>query len=299
MRVFLILAIVASLSCTPLYAQNIQGVRMLRLSEYSLAKLGVRISGEGVYYGEKLTEHHGKTAIQHNRKITLTKNAVKIKTATKKEIDQAPPFAPVFAVNVFKGGSAVYYSKAKDLHYNFDPKGALVTPEDSADSEWANQLVCVYVEFTPKSQKSNAEKNQVYLWYKATSDLLEYLPEDIAEPVWIEMFTHKRGLNDSPTGRFTDSWRDGNDMLTTKPIYPNPASSKAVLEFSLNNSTLLSIALFDIRGLKIKDIIINQEYLPGTANVPLTLNGLSDGMYLVVITPNNSTPVVQRIMVVQ
>ncbi len=273
---------------------------MLRLSEYSLAKLGIRISDEGVYYRERLTEYRGKSAILQNRKITLTKNAVKIKTATKKEIEQTPPFAPVFAVNVFKGGSTVYYSKAKDLKYNFDSKGTIVTPSDSADSDWVNQLVCVYIEFTPKvSGKLSENKNSIYLWYRATSDLLEYLPEDIAEPVWIEMFTNKRWLNESVNGRFTDSWRDGNDLLTTKPIYPNPASNKASLEFSLTNSTILSVALFDIQGQKIKDIIINQEYQSGTANLPITLSELSDGIYLVVITPNNSTPVVQRIIVVQ
>ncbi|MBI3259996.1 MAG: T9SS type A sorting domain-containing protein, partial [Ignavibacteriae bacterium] len=191
----------------------------------------------------------------------------------------------------------VFYSKVKDLKHHFDSSGS---PVNTLDSDWVNQLVCIYIEFTPKSSgKEPQEKNQVYLWYKPTTDFLDYLPEDIAEPVWAEMSTPKDRISSTQTGRFTDSWRDANVLLSSKPIYPNPASGKASLDFSLTSPTTLNIALFDITGKKIKDFVQSEQFQSGSSSVNLPLDGLTDGMYLVVITPNNALPVVQRIMIAQ
>lgn len=297
MRSFFALVFILTVFTISADAQNIQGVRLLRLSEYTLAKMGIRITDDNVYFEEtdKATVN-GKIEIR-GRKVILTKNSVKIKTSLKKEIEDAPPFAPIFAVNVFKGGSSVFYSKAKDLKHHFDSSGM---PISALDSEWANQLVCINIEFTPKSQgKQPAEKNQIYLWYKPTTEFLDYLPEDIAESVWAEMSTPKDRISATQTGRYTDSWRDANVLLSTKPIFPNPASGKASLDFSLTAPTNLNIALFDVTGRKIKDFVQSELFQSGSSNVNLPLDGLTDGMYLVVITPNNAPPVVQRLMIAQ
>jgi hypothetical protein len=286
------------LSCISLSAQPIAGVRMLRLSEYNLAKLGIRISDQGVYYTEKGNATSQTPKGNPARKVILTKNSVTIKTPAKKEIDDVLPFAPVFSVNVFKNGSAVFYANGKNKNYQFDSKGSLTTQPIDVDTEWANHLVCIYVEFTPKSNgKLPATNNQCYLWYKITTELLDYLPTDIAEPLWSEIFTPKQGFTESPTGHFTDSWRDWNAILTTKPLYPNPAYGKTTLDFTLSAQTYLSIAIYDVNGQKISDLITNQQYSSGNNSVQLPLDGISEGMYLVVITPYNEKPVVQRILI--
>lgn len=297
MRVFVALVFLVSFFSFSMNAQNIQGVRVLKLSEYTLAKMGIRITDENVSFEElENITVKGKVEIK-GRKVMLTKNSVKVKSSSKREVDDAPPFAPIFAVNVFKGGSAVFYSKAKDSKHNFDSSGM---PLSALDSEWANQLVCIYIEFTPKSTgKQPAEKNQIYLWYKPSTEFLDYLPEDIAESVWAEMSTPKDRISATQTGRFTDSWRDANVLLSTKPLYPNPASGKANLDFSITAPSILTISLFDITGKKIKDFVQSEQFQSGSSSINLPLDGLTDGMYLVVITPNNASPVVQRLMIAQ
>ncbi|MBI3258804.1 MAG: hypothetical protein HYZ54_04945, partial [Ignavibacteriae bacterium] len=105
MKAFFAVALLASAFTFSTYAQNIQGVRMLKLSEYSLAKMGIRISDNNVYFQELNKELKNGKVENKGRKIMLTKNSIKIKTSTKKEIEATPPFAPIFAVNIFKGGS--------------------------------------------------------------------------------------------------------------------------------------------------------------------------------------------------
>jgi len=281
-----------------LSAQTVSGIRMITLSEYNLAKLGIRITDDGVYYTENNSAFNEGISTYKPRKILLTKNSIKVKTPSKNKLDNIPSFAPVFAVNVFSNGSVVYYSQSKDLNYKFDSTGSLESPANSSEYDWINQLVCIHVEFAPKSKnKQKAVKNHAYLWYKVNSHFLESLPIDVAEPIWSELFTPSQGLENSPYGRFTDSWRGFNNLITTKPLYPNPAGETTTLEFNLFNSTNITISLYDISGQKNKDFVNFQPYQSGKSSVLLNINDISNGMYLVVITPIGAEPVVQRLII--
>lgn len=298
MRTLSVFYIIFFLSSYTLLSQTISTVRMLNLSEYNLAKLGIKISGEGVFYNENSMANKNSKNI--SRKIILTKNSIKVKSTSKNELDDIQPFAPIFAVNVFKNGSAVFYNQSKDLQYHFDSTGALKNENTDANPDWINQLVCISIEFSPKSSnKKIATKNTAYLWYKVSTQFLEALPLDVAEPIWSEMFTPEQAIENSPKGRYTDSWRGTNELLNTKPLFPNPANESTTLEFSLSSTSILSISLYDITGQKIKDFSNNQQYQQGNNTYNIPLDGLSEGMYLVVINPKGAEPAVQRLIIVK
>lgn len=65
-------------------------------------------------------------------------------------------------------------------------------------------------------------------------------------------------------------------------LYPNPASGQANLHLELPQDEVLSIAIYDMVGSKVKSVS-NKEMAAGSANEILQLNGLQSGTYIVIM----------------
>ena len=290
----ILLSLLCCALCTQaLTAQKILPTRLLHLSEDNLAKIGVRITDSGITFLENVASDNGQIRM---RKILLSKNAVSVVNAKKSDLSDSRNFAPVFAVNTFSNGSASYYHQPKDIKtYTLPDSVVSGTSAALIDTKWASSLVGVVVEFTPKSKKPTT--NTAYLWYKPTTEFIDALPDDFAEPIWSETILGDRGIVASQDGNFTDSWRSVSDILTPN-LYPNPVrDSKATIEFTLQSPASLTIIIFDITGNKIRELFPLAPYSQGKQTLELPLNSLDDGMYLVAIMPENRQPVVQRLLI--
>ncbi len=69
-------------------------------------------------------------------------------------------------------------------------------------------------------------------------------------------------------------------------LYPNPVSSQATIEFSINKESKVSIEIFDLFGKKITTIH-NGKLNPGTYQALFEPNGLANGIYICKVTINN------------
>jgi len=253
----------------------------------------VRITDNGVTFIENVNSENPQAP---KRKILLTKNSVSVSIAKKKDLDDVRTFAPVFVVNTFKNGSAAFYRTINDTKKYVLPDSLISGKSSSVlDAAWASKLVCVAVEFTPRGK--NPSKNIVYLWYAPTTEFIDELPQEIAEPIWSETLLAERGIVASAEGNFTDSWRSTSEIMTSI-VYPNPVQgSNATLEFTLNSPTSLTIALYDISGNKIREFYPATSYPQGKQILELPITSITDGMYFVSLIAENRQPVVQRLLI--
>ncbi len=90
---------------------------------------------------------------------------------------------------------------------------------------------------------------------------------------------------------------DVDEMLTADDISirPNPVTNNANIEFSLNNSTNVNIAVFDILGKKVK-VIYTGFMTSGSQNIQMNVNEFNKGIYFVKLQMNNEV-VIKKIIV--
>jgi len=70
-------------------------------------------------------------------------------------------------------------------------------------------------------------------------------------------------------------------------LYPNPASGECSLRFSLEQSSSVSVSIFDVSGREIHHFIDRQQWKPGKHTLMLPLYGFEEGIYYLHIKVNN------------
>lgn len=90
---------------------------------------------------------------------------------------------------------------------------------------------------------------------------------------------------------------DVDEMLASEDvsIRPNPVTNNANIEFSLNNSANVNIAVFDILGKKVKNIY-SGNMTGGSQNVNVNVSELNKGVYFVKLQINSEV-VIKKIIV--
>lgn len=78
------------------------------------------------------------------------------------------------------------------------------------------------------------------------------------------------------------------DLVTNVNIFPNPASETATVEYSLGNTSDVTIVVTDIAGKTVETITAGQVSA-GTNSAELNVANYSNGIYNVVITSNESS----------
>lgn len=72
-------------------------------------------------------------------------------------------------------------------------------------------------------------------------------------------------------------------QLADFSMFPNPASSLCTVRFSLEESSNVSVTIFDTGGRKLHHFISNQHWRPGLHTLRLPLNGFATGSYILQI----------------
>ncbi len=75
---------------------------------------------------------------------------------------------------------------------------------------------------------------------------------------------------------------------TTIGAYPNPASDKVTITYKLQNNSQVSIALYDLLGNLVGEVVKQQEQEAGMYEVEFLAKNLSDGLYICVIQTNDT-----------
>lgn len=72
-----------------------------------------------------------------------------------------------------------------------------------------------------------------------------------------------------------------------KPVTPNPIRDYFILDYQLVKETTVEIALFDIRGLKLREILHDKQR-PGDYLLKVDCDSLQPGCYLLYFKTGNS-----------
>jgi len=77
------------------------------------------------------------------------------------------------------------------------------------------------------------------------------------------------------------------NFISELSVFPNPASDKATIKFSLIDNADVTIELFDITGTLIQKVAIKNA-VSGQNNSPLNVNKYKNGLYTVVVRANDT-----------
>jgi hypothetical protein len=89
------------------------------------------------------------------------------------------------------------------------------------------------------------------------------------------------GSNTEAISEVTDAEDDVYNLplaLALKQNYPNPFNPSTKINFSLNNSGLVILKVYNILGNEI-DVLVNEELIPGEYNISFDGTGLASGVY--------------------
>lgn len=92
----------------------------------------------------------------------------------------------------------------------------------------------------------------------------------------------------------TDDILSNSNKLSIQPVFPNPISNKAQIEFFTTGGTI-SLQLFTYEGKKVKNIV-SGKFPRGNQYITFSRNGLKNGQYLLVLQ-NNTERVTQKIVI--
>lgn len=77
-----------------------------------------------------------------------------------------------------------------------------------------------------------------------------------------------------------DSEEEIPGTMTLKSLYPNPFNSTAILNYSLNSPSLVSIRIFDLNGRNVSTLV-NSQQSPGDHQAVIMGDDMASGVYLV------------------
>lgn len=158
------------------------------------------------------------------------------------------------------------------------------------------------------------QRRELLLWYEVTPEFIAALPERYREPLTQELSIAKKysslcQMNDDnerkefdrvTAGRpFFDTWRSCIGALSITSVFPQPARGLANIQFNLEQSRSVTLSIHAINGERLDTFSQTNELSPGKHELPISLQGRSSGVYLLVLTTNKGEQAVYRILVEQ
>jgi hypothetical protein len=87
-----------------------------------------------------------------------------------------------------------------------------------------------------------------------------------------------------------------SNSVTLESAYPNPAATICNIIYSIPNASSVSVALYDLSGRKVMDILNNSNQTPGRYKLPVDVHTLANGVYAYTITVDG-VPYTQKLAV--
>lgn len=155
----------------------------------------------------------------------------------------------------------------------------------------------------PVSVDVDGGEDDFILWYKATDIFLSKLPEDIKNRLAPELAALSDGAScgNAPVEKdqaLTDAWSGCSGVVKNMKVFPNPIKNSVVnTEFDLDKQRVVSAAVYDLSGKKVKDLVVNENMGAGQYQESYEINGLNPGLYYLVISTEIGEQALQRIVI--
>lgn len=78
--------------------------------------------------------------------------------------------------------------------------------------------------------------------------------------------------------------------------YPNPFNSRTIISFEVSQKALVSIAVFNVLGQKLKTLV-QQEFMPGHHVVEWDASDFSDGVYFIRLKTDHCQRVIKAALI--
>lgn len=159
-----------------------------------------------------------------------------------------------------------------------------------------NELIPIEISFDGK-------KTDFIVWYEATDDFLKKLPPNIIAKINPELAAineQTEYCDNAPIEKndaVMDVWSGCSGAIKNMRVFPNPATNSSKVEFNLEDSRMIWIAVYDLSGKLIKSLYKAVEYKKGNFDENLNLNGITPGMYYVLVKSEKGEQALQRIII--
>jgi hypothetical protein len=182
------------------------------------------------------------------------------------------------------------------LHKNYsvtDTCDITLTPMSAARENTVQELhSVVFLKIRRENAVQTSQSDEFILWFTPTIEFADALPERYKTPFQSELNARAEIVaNCLPAERackamrgsspFFDLCRRESGALSSVTISPNPASESAECTFMLQNPRDIYVSLHEVNGRFVKTMIQNEPKAIGEQKVPLLLQGIPAGAYLV------------------
>ncbi|MCK5743002.1 MAG: T9SS type A sorting domain-containing protein [Chlorobi bacterium] len=156
-------------------------------------------------------------------------------------------------------------------------------------------------------REQNYTYAEVILWYMPTEEFLEALPDRYEIPIREELglmkevadgnITHEELCEKLSEDSYFNQCEPESESISEAKVYPNPVGTRTKCAFTLEKDDIVSIAVYELTGRKITDVITNKQFTAGVNTVEVNTAGLQKGMYLLLINQSQGEQTVVRFVV--
>jgi hypothetical protein len=174
----------------------------------------------------------------------------------------------------------------------------------------ASKLIPIYIRMgnQPIEGTNRRRGADIYLWYYPTREFIAALPDRYRHTLQEELEV----LADVEADRMNSSdacqclpggptvlgiCRLSSGAVTSASLFPNPAQNSTTIQYRLTQQRYVTITLNDLSGRYLKTLVSGEELNTGDYHVPLPLNEVQSGTYLVVVRTDRGEQAVQRLIV--
>ncbi len=197
------------------------------------------------------------------------------------------------------------------LHKNYsvtDTCDITLTPTSTQERSSSSLHSVVFLKIHRENTVLNTQSDEFILWFTPTIEFADALPMRYKAPFQSELKARTEvETNCVPAERacramrgsspFFDLCRRESGALSSVSISPNPASESAECTFTLRETRDIYVSLHEVSGRFVKTMIYNEPKAMGEQKVPLLLQGIPAGAYLVAIsTGRGEQAVIQLIL---
>ncbi len=177
--------------------------------------------------------------------------------------------------------------------WNFDP--SRFNKYDQRQFDLKYQLLVPIV--LTKEQFPNILTENRVIWFEPTDSLFANLPPEIGEELkrdYEYLTAEDKSDLEAKCTFFTICQTELK--INSFNLFPNPATEKVNINFSLSEDLKASVGIYDLQGKLLNQPITDQQYFKGINAIEVKLNGLAAGVYLLKLSTTNGYKI-QRFIV--
>lgn len=197
------------------------------------------------------------------------------------------------------------------LHKNYsvtDTCDITLTPSSAHERSSSSLHSVVFLKIHRENSTYNSQSDEFILWFTPTIEFADALPMRYKAPFRSELKARTEvETNCVPAERacramrgsspFFDLCRRESGALSSVSISPNPASESAECTFMLQEQRDIYISLHEVSGKFVKTMIYNEPKTIGEQKVPLLLQEIPNGAYLVAISTGRGEQAVIQLII--